>query len=307
MGGDSRCEHEGGMSPALPERSRHMERVIRARRTLTDHFVTGLAILSTVVVLIPLVAILGYLIYKGASSLNWAFFTKIPAPVGETGGGMANSIVGSGIILAVASALGIPLGIAGGVYLAEYGRGGLLANLIRFTADVLNGVPSIVMGIAAYGLIVVHYKFSALAGSVALAIMMVPTITRTTEEMLATVPHMLREAALGLGIPKWRTILSVSLRTAMPGIITGCMLAFARVAGETAPLLFTAFGNNFWNLNVTQPMAALPLQIYEYALSPYDEWHRLAWAGALVLIVLIMLSVTLVRIYANRGILKGGQ
>lgn len=295
------------MTRALPERSEHMERAIRARRTFTNHLVTGLAVLSTAIVLVPLVAILGYLIYKGASSLNLDFFTKVPAPVGEPGGGMANSIVGSGIILAVASAMGIPLGIAGGVYLAEYGRNGLMGNLIRFTADVLNGVPSIVMGIAAYGLIVVHYKFSALAGGVALAIMMVPTITRTTEEMLATVPHMLREAALGLGIPKWRTIFSISLRTAMPGIITGCMLAFARVAGETAPLLFTAFGNNFWNFKLTQPMAALPLQIYVYALSPYDEWHRLAWAGALVLIVLIMLSVTLVRLYANRGVLKGGN
>ena len=295
------------MISALPERSRHMERAIRMRRSFTNHLVTGLAILSTAIVLVPLVAILVYLVYKGASSLNLAFFTRIPAPVGEPGGGMANSIVGSGIILAIASVMGIPLGIAGGVYLAEYGRNGLLGNLIRFTADVLNGVPSIVMGIAAYGLIVVHYKFSALAGGVALAIMMVPTIARTTEEMLATVPHPLREAALGLGIPKWRTIMSVSLRTATPGIITGCMLAFARVAGETAPLLFTAFGNNFWNFRLTQPMAALPLQIYVYALSPYDEWHRLAWAGALVLIVLIMVSVTLVRLYANRGTIKGGH
>jgi len=295
------------MSNALLDRSANMERLVSLRRSLANHMVTLLAVLSTLVVLVPLVAILGYLIYKGASSLNLAFFTKVPAPVGETGGGMANSIVGSGIILAVASAMGVPLGIAGGVYLAEYGRNGLLGNLIRFTADVLNGVPSIVMGIAAYGLIVVHYKFSALAGGVALAIMMVPTIARTTEEMLATVPHMLREAALGLGIPKWRTIISVSLRTAMPGIITGCMLAFARVAGETAPLLFTAFGNNFWNFKLTEPMAALPLQIYVYALSPYDEWHRLAWAGALVLIILIMLSVTLVRLYASRGIIKGGQ
>ena len=284
-----------------------MERAVRLRRSLMNHLVTGLAILSTVIVLVPLVAILVYLVYKGASSLNFAFFTKIPAPVGETGGGMANSIVGSGIILAIASVMGIPLGIAAGVYLAEYGRGGLLGNMIRFTADVLNGVPSIVMGIAAYGLIVVHYKFSALAGGAALAIMMVPTIARTTEEMLATVPHPLREAALGLGIPKWRTIMSVSLRTATPGIITGCMLAFARVAGETAPLLFTAFGNNFWSFKLTQPMAALPLQIYVYALSPYDEWHRLAWAGALVLIVLIMVSVTLVRLYANRGTIKGGH
>jgi phosphate transport system permease protein len=306
VGRDARQLDEDGMSTALPERSKQMQRMVRMRRTLTNAFVTGLSVLSTAIVLVPLVAILAYLVYKGASSLNLDFFTKVPAPVGESGGGMANSIVGSGIILAVASVMGIPLGIAGGVYLAEYGRGGLLANLIRFTADVLNGVPSIVMGIAAYGLIVVHYKFSALAGGVALAIMMVPTITRTTEEMLATVPHMLREAAFGLGIPRWRTILSISLRTAMPGIITGCMLAFARVAGETAPLLFTAFGNNFWNFKLTQPMAALPLQIYVYALSPYDEWHRLAWAGALVLIILIMVSVTLVRLYANRGAIKGG-
>ena len=180
--------------------------------------------------------------------------------------------------------------------------------LIRFTADVLNGVPSIVMGVAAYALIVARQQhFSAFAGGVALAIMMVPTVTRTTEEMLATVPDAIREAAFGLGIPKWRTVLTISLRTASPGIITGCMLAFARVAGETAPLLFTALGNEFWSLNINQPIAALPLQIYKYALSPYDEWHRLAWAGALVLITMIMASVTLVRIFANRGTLKGGH
>jgi phosphate transport system permease protein len=204
--------------------------------------------------------------------------------------------------------LGIPVGIGAGVYLAEYGQGRLLGNVIRFTADVLNGVPSIVMGMAAYALIVAKQQhFSAFAGGVALAIMMVPTITRTTEEMLATVPHAVREAALGLGIPKWRTVISVSLRTASPGIITGCMLAFARVAGETAPLLFTAFGNQFWSFNLNQPIAALPLQIFVYAVSPYDEWHRLAWAGALVLIAMIMISVTLVRIFANRGALKGGH
>jgi phosphate transport system permease protein len=291
----------------LLERSAQGERLSRMRRSAMNHLVTALAVLSTIIVLTPLIAILGYLLFKGVSSLNLAFFTRPPAPVGEPGGGVANSIVGSGIILGVASAIGIPLGIAAGVYLAEYGRGGFLGGAVRFTADVLNGVPSIVMGIAAYGLIVVRYKFSALAGGVALAIMMVPTIARTTEEMLATVPHMLREAALGLGIPKWRTILAVSLRTAMPGIITGCMLAFARVAGETAPLLFTTLGNNFWNFNIMQPMDALPLVIYKYALSPYDEWHRLAWAAALVLIVLIMVSVTLVRIFASRGVLKGGQ
>ena len=259
-------------------------RMNNARRTATNYFISGLSILATVLVIIPLIAILFYLIYKGASSLNLAFFTHIPAPVGQEGGGMANAIVGSGIILFVASLMGIPIGIAAGVYLAEFGRGKALATAIRFTADVLNGVPSIVMGISIYSLIVIRQKhFSALAGGVALAIMMVPTITRTTEEMLATVPHAIREAALGLGVPKWRTAISVSLRTASPGIITGCMLAFARVAGETAPLLFTALGNQFWSFKLNEPIAALPLQIYVYAISPYDEWHRLAWAGALVL------------------------
>jgi phosphate transport system permease protein len=283
-------------------------RLNAARRFAVNHLVTVLAVLSTVVVITPLLAILGYLIYKGASSLNLAFFTHIPAPIGETGGGMANAIAGSGVVLGLASLMGIPVGIAAGVYLAEYGRGKTLANLIRFTADVLNGVPSIVMGIAIYSLIVMQQKhFSAFAGGVALAVMMVPTITRTTEEMLATVPHAIREAALGLGVPKWRTVLSVSLMTASPGIITGCMLAFARVAGETAPLLFTALGNQFWSFKLSEPIAALPLQIYVYALSPYDEFHRLAWAGSLVLIVMIMVAVTLVRIYAARGILKGNS
>jgi phosphate transport system permease protein len=294
--------------PQLPVRSANWERFISVRRSATNHSVTAITILSTVLVLVPLVAILGYLLYKGFSSLNLAFFTHVPAPVGEEGGGMSNAIVGSGVILALASAMGIPFGIGAGVYLAEYGAGSKLASGIRFTADVLNGVPSIVMGIAAYALIVAkQHHFSGFAGSVALAIMMVPTVTRTTEEMLATVPHAVREAALGLGIPKWRTILSVSLRTASPGIITGCMLAFARVAGETAPLLFTALGNQFFGVNLNEPMAALPLQIYTYAVSPYDEWHRLAWAGALVLIVMIMVSVSLVRIFANRGMLKGGS
>ena len=283
-------------------------RINNARRTATNYFISGLSILATVIVILPLIAILFYLIYKGASSLNFAFFTHIPAPVGQDGGGMANAIVGSGIVLLVASLMGIPIGIAAGVYLSEFGRGKALATAIRFTADVLNGVPSIVMGISIYSLIVIRQKhFSALAGGVALAIMMVPTITRTTEEMLATVPHAIREAALGLGVPKWRTAISVSLRTASPGIITGCMLAFARVAGETAPLLFTALGNQFWSFKLSEPIAALPLQIYVYAISPYDEWHRLAWAGALVLIVMIMVSVTLVRIFANRGVLKGGS
>ena len=277
-------------------------------RKFTNNLVSGLAMLATALVLVPLAAILVYLFYKGFSSLNLDFFTKMPASPGEAGGGMANSIIGSGIILALASMMGIPVGIAAGVYLAEFGRGKMLGNAIRFTADVLNGVPSIVVGISMYALIVKpQLHFSAFAGGVALAVMMVPTITRTTEEMLATVPHSIREAALGLGVPKWRTTLSVSLRTASPGIITGCMLAFARVAGETAPLLFTALGNEFWSTALNQPIDALPLRIYKYANSPFDEWHRVAWAGSLVLIVMIMVSVTLVRVFASRGVLKGGN
>ena len=280
----------------------------RFRRTTANHLASALAVLSTILVIAPLVAIFAYLLYKGASSLNLAFFTQIPKPPGMAGGGMANAIVGSGILLAVGSVLGVPVGIAAGIYLAEFGQGGKLANLVRFTADVLNGVPSIVMGIAVYSLIVLPERhFSAFSGGVALGIMMIPTITRTTEEMLLMVPHSIREAALGLGVPNWRSVLSITLKTASPGVITGCMLAFARVAGETAPLLFTAFGNLFWSSDLTQPIAALPLQIYVYAISPYDEWHRLAWAGALVLIVLIVVSVSLVRYVTTRGVLKGAS
>jgi phosphate transport system permease protein len=276
------------------------------RRMVTDGVATTLAVVSTILVVAPLVAIFVYLIFKGASSLNLAFFTQAPKPVGEVGGGMANSILGSGLLLAVGSLIGVPIGISGGVFLAEFGRGGRLANTVRFTADVLNGVPSIVMGIAVYSLIVLPQKhFSALAGGVALGIMMIPTITRTTEEMLLMVPNAIREAALGLGVPNWRSVISITLKTASPGIITGCMLAFARVAGETAPLLFTAFGNQFWSVNLNEPIAALPLQIFIYAISPYDEWHRLAWAGALVLISLIVVAVSLVRYVASRGMLKG--
>jgi phosphate transport system permease protein len=214
---------------------------------------------------------------------------------------MANAIVGSGVILGIASIIGVPFGVGAGIYLAEFGRN-RLGSVVRFTADVLNGVPSIVIGIVAYAIVVLYQKhFSALAGGVALAIMMVPTISRTTEEMLLLVPQALREAAYGLGVPRWRTTLSIVLRTATSGVITGIMLAFARVAGETAPLLFTAFGNQFWNLQVNQPTAALPLQIYVYAISPYDEWHRLAWAGSLVLIVLIVGAISAVRYVVRRG------
>jgi phosphate transport system permease protein len=277
-------------------------------RRLTSHMVTGLAVLATVIVIAPLIAILFYLLKQGVTSLNWDFFTKIPVPVGEKGGGMENAIVGSGIILALASAIGIPLGIGAGIYLAEYAGETRIGNLVRFTADVLNGVPSIVMGIAIYALIVLPQKhFSALAGGVVLGVMMVPTVTRTTEEMLRMVPHAIREAALGLGVPAWRSVLRITLRTASAGIVTGCMLAFARVAGETAPLLFTAFGNAFQSTSLNEPIAALPLQIFVYAVSPYDEWHRLAWAGALVLIVLIIASVALVRYVVSRGTLKGAS
>jgi len=277
-------------------------------RMLVDHLATALAVLATILVVAPLVAIFVYLLFKGASSLNLAFFFEIPKPVGESGGGMANAIVGSGVLLGVASLIGVPIGIGGGIFLAEFGRGTRLANAVRFTADVLNGVPSIVMGIAIYSLIVFNQgHFSALAGGVALGIMMIPTVTRTTEEMLLMVPHAIREAALGLGVPNWRSVLSITLKTASPGVITGCMLAFARVAGETAPLLFTALGNQFMSVNLNRPIQALPLQIYLFAISPYDDQHRLAWAGALVLIALIVIAVSLVRYVASRGILKGAS
>src|ERR1700738_2806430 len=218
---------------------------------------------------------------------------------------MANAIVGSAFILTIASVVGVPLGIGAGIYLAEFGRN-RFGDSIRFTADVLNGVPSIVIGIVAYSIVVLQQRhFSALAGGVALAIMMIPTISRTTEEMLLLVPNAVREAAYGLGVSRWRTTLSITLRTATSGVITGVMLAFARVAGETAPLLFTAFGNQYWNWKINQPTAALSLQIFTYAISPFDEWHRQAWAGALVLIVLIVAAGAAVRIAVKRGTLAG--
>ncbi len=279
--------------------------IFRWRRRLADYAATGFTALAALLVLAPLVAIFAYIVYRGAGALNWAFLTQAPQPVGEPGGGMGNAIAGSAMILGIASLIGVPVGIGAGIYLAEYGRG-RLGHVVRFTADVLNGVPSIVMGIAVYALVVLRQgHFSALAGGVVLGMMMIPTITRTTEEMLLMVPRSVREAALGLGIPQWRTVVSVVLRTATSGVITGVMLAFARVAGETAPLLFTAFGNQFWNWKLDQPTAALPLQIYTYAISPYDAWHQQAWAGALVLIVLIVGAVFAVRMAAGRGLMKG--
>jgi phosphate transport system permease protein len=280
---------------------------ISLRRRAMNLLVTCAAAAAVVLVLLPLGAVFGYLVYKGIGSINWAFLTQTPKPVGEAGGGMANAIAGSALILLIGSSMGVPIGIGAGVYLAEYGRN-RFGNLIRFTADVLNGVPSIIVGIVAYGLVVLTQgHFSALAGGAALGMMMIPTISRTTEEMLLLVPQAVREAAYGLGVSRWRTTLSITLRTATSGVITGIMLAFARVAGETAPLLFTAFGNQYWNWKLNQPTAALPLQIFTYAISPFDEWHRQAWAGALILIVLIVISVSAVRIAAGRGMLKGAS
>lgn len=289
----------------MPNKPGAMSDRISWGRRLRDHLFTVLAVAAVLLVLLPLAAIFVDLVQRGIGSINWAFLTRTPAPVGVRGGGMANAIVGTGVILAIASAIGVPLGVGAGVYLSEYGRN-RLGDAIRFTADVLNGVPSIVIGIVAYSLVVLRQKhFSALAGGVALGIMMIPTITRATEEMLLLVPRSVREAALGLGVSRWRTTVSITLRTAAAGIITGIMLAFARVAGETAPLLFTAFGSQFWSANINQPIAALPLQIFVYAISPYDEWHRQAWAGALVLIVLIVGTIAVVRLIASRGMMKG--
>jgi phosphate transport system permease protein len=278
-----------------------LSRPLSAGRRFTNVCFIVLAGMAAMLVLAPLAAIFGYLVYKGVGSLNWAFLTHTPRPIGEPGGGMANAIAGSTMILGLGSLIGVPLGIGAGIYMAEFG-GGRYVNVVRFTADVLNGVPSIVVGIAVYSLVVLPQQhFSGLSGGVALGIMMIPTIARTTEEMLLMVPNTIREAALGLGIPQWRSTLQVTLRTASKGVITGVMLAFARVAGETAPLLFTAFGNQFWNFRPDQPTAALPIQIFAYAISPFDEWHRQAWAGALILIILIVVAVSAVRIVTSRG------
>ncbi len=280
---------------------------ISLRRRLSNGLALGLITLAALVVTVPVFLILGTVIYRGGSGLNWAFFTQIPKPIGEIGGGMANAIMGSVMLLAVASVIGVPLGIGAGVFLAEYGRN-KFGNVVRFTADVLNGVPSVIIGLTAYALVVVVQKhFSLLAGSVALGIMMIPTISRTTEEVLLLVPQSIREAALGLGIPRWRTILSVVLRTASAGIVTSIMLAFARIAGETAPLMFTAFGNQYWNISLNQPTAALPLQIFAYSVMPYDQAHQQAWTGALVLISMIMLTVIVFRFFASRGEIKGAS
>ena len=256
----------------------------------------ALTCVCALLVITPLVLIFYHLTRLGIGSVNWDFFTKLPKPVGEVGGGMANAIVGTLILLGVASVIGVPIGVFGGVYLSEYGSS-RLNWWIRFAADVLNGVPSIIWGMVVYALVVMPMKgFSAWAGGIVLGMMMIPLIMRTAEEVLLLVPNSYREAALALGIPQWRTILQIVMRTALKGIITGVLLALARVAGETAPLLFTAFGNRFWNHSLSDPIAALPLQVFNYAISPYEDWHRQAWAGALVLLLMVTVINVSVRV-----------
>lgn len=259
----------------------------------------GLMGLAVVLAVLPLLLILGTLVAKGATSLNLAFFTKMPVPAGESGGGVLHAIVGTLLIVGTACLLGLPLGIGGGIYCAEY-PASRLAFITRFVSDVLNGTPSIVVGVFAWTWIVASQKhFSALAGSAALAMLMIPMVTRTTEEMIKLVPHSLREAALALGYSRWRTSLTVVVRTTLPGIVTGSLLAVARVAGETAPLLFTALGSQYLSFNLDQPMAALPLVVFNYAIGPYEEWHQLAWATALVLI-LVVLTLSVAARFATR-------
>ena len=259
------------------------------RRRVVSGLITGVVGGLCLIAVLALVLIFAHLVAKGASSLDWTFFVKSPVPAGQTGGGVANAIVGTVIIVGLAALIGLPIGIGTGLYLAEYGSG-RLGWVVRFVADVLNGTPSIVIGIFAWTWLVRPMgQFSALAGRVALAALMVPMLARTTEEIVRLVPHSLREAALALGYPRWRTSLRIIARTALAGIVTGCLVGIARIAGETAPLLFTALGNLNFTTNVLQPMQTLSLQIYVYATGPFDEWHRLAWAAALVLMGLVLL------------------
>ncbi len=281
---------------AFADRTRRRVR----RRRVANTAMTGVLGAAAIVATLPLLFILWHLLREGAGALSLDFFTQMPKPVGEAGGGLANAIVGTLILIGIATAIGLPVGVGAGLYLAEYRRSPL-ATAVRFLSDVLNGLPSIVMGIFAWQFLVRPVgHFSALAGGVALAAMMIPMVTRTTEEMVRIVPVALREAALALGYTRWRTSITVVLRTATAGIVTGALVAIARIAGETAPLLFTAFGNQFWSVRIDEPVAALPLQIFNYAVSPYDEWHALAWAGALVLITLVFL-ISLAARFATRA------
>ncbi|MEO8666281.1 MAG: phosphate ABC transporter permease PstA [Ignavibacteria bacterium] len=274
------------------------------RRKIVNSLMIGLCVVAGIITILPMLYIFFYTTKSGISYLNMDFFTQLPKPVGEEGGGMANAIVGSIILISIGGVIGIPVGILAGIYISEYSKN-ITATVIKFTTDILSGVPSIIVGIFAYGIIVIPMqRFSALAGGFALGILMIPTVTKITEEMIRLVPQSLREASLALGVSRWKTTLRVVLTTASSGIITGILLAIARAAGETAPLLFTAFGNSFWQTKIDEPMAALPLQIFAYAISPYDDWHRQAWAGAFVLIFLVF-TVNLIVRFVTRNRFTG--
>lgn len=272
------------------------------QRRAMNRVMNAAGLACTIVVLAPLFVILGFLIKQGAGAINADFFTHLPGPAGEPGGGMANAIVGTLVLVALAALFGVPIGVLGGVFLSEY-PGSRLARFARVIADVMNGMPSVVVGLFAYTVFVLPLRhFNALAGGIALGIMLVPTVMRTTEEVVRLVPHNIREASLALGIPQWKTIMRVVLPTAAGGIVTGILVGLARIAGETAPLLFTAFGNRFWNWNLLQPIAALPLQVFSYAIAPFDDWHRQAWAGALVLVTMVMVINVTARYVASHHV-----
>jgi phosphate transport system permease protein len=278
-----------------------MTPMLSVRRRLTNGIMLSLTGASTVTVIGVLFFILGYITYHGIAALDWDFFTKLPKPVGETGGGMANAIVGTLKLLLLASLIGVPIGFIGGVYLAEYGRKTTTGFLIRYAADLLNGIPSIVMGIFAYTIVVLPMgHFSTLAGGVALGIMMIPIAVRSAEEFLKLVPATIREAGLSLGLPEWKVVSFIVIPTAFRGILTGIMLDLARVAGETAPLLFTAFSNRFWSRGWLEPIASLPVMIYTYAITPYEDWHRQAWAAGLVLLILVLGANIISRVVLHR-------
>ena len=271
------------------------------RRKITQKVMFFFSVTSTFIGIAVLFLILGYVIYKGAKGINIDFFIRMPTPVGIPGGGMANALIGSFYLIGMASIFSIPAGILVGVYLSEFGRG-YFASVVRFISETLTGVPTIVMGIFAYSVVVMPMgRFSALAGAFALSLLMLPIIAKSTEELLKMVPETLREASLALGIPRWKTILKVVLSTAKSGIITGIMLAIARVGGEAAPLIFTAFGNSYMNLKIDQPMASIPVQLYVYAISPYEDWHQKAWASALVLMGIVLITNIIARMYARKS------
>jgi phosphate transport system permease protein len=273
--------------------------MIRGRTLLSSIFV-GFCALSVLLALVPLALVLFFVVSQGIAAVNLEFFTHMPTPVGEPGGGMANSIVGTLILISLGALLAVPIGVISGIYMSEY-AGTRMASLIRFAADTLNGVPSIVIGVFAYGIAVLPFhRFSALAGGVALGVMMIPIIARTSEELLLLVPSTVREGALALGATRARAVFTVLLPAALPGIVTGIMLALARIAGETAPLLFTSFNNRFFTTSLTQPISSLTVQVFTYAISPYEDWHRQAWAGALVLVALVLFCSILARLATRR-------